>query len=134
MPILVDASLWIDFMRWRSPRLLKELIAPHILDPEACLAEPIAFEVLRHAADDEVRQINAQFQTMPMLSTPATLWSDAAELGQHCRRRGISVGSLDLLIASTALHHDAELVTFDADFEQIASTSSLRVKRLHRPG
>jgi predicted nucleic acid-binding protein len=43
------------------------------------------------------------------------------------------VGSLDLLIASTALHHDAELVTFDDDFEQIASASSLRVKRLHRP-
>lgn len=134
MPTLLDTTLWIDFMRWRSPRHLKELIAPHILDPEACLAEPIAFEVLRHATEAELPQLHAQFQTIPMLSTPMTLWNDATELGQRCRRRGINVGSLDLLIASTALHHNAELVTFDADFEQIASASSLRVKRLHRPG
>jgi len=68
-----------------------------------------------------------------MLSTPVNLWSEAAALGQRCRRNGISAGSLDLLIASVALHHDADLVTFDADFDRIATVSTLRVTRLHRP-
>lgn len=52
MARLVDASLWIDFTRARTPRSLKELIAPYILDPDACLAEPIAFEVLRYEQSD----------------------------------------------------------------------------------
>ena len=92
MARLVDASLWIDFTRARSPRDLKEFIAPYILDAEACLAEPIAFEILRYANDEEARQLQAQFQTLPMLATPATLWSDAAALGQRCRRDGITPG------------------------------------------
>lgn len=133
MASLLDASLWIDLTRWRSPRYLKEFIAPYVLDPEACIAEPVVFEVLRHATDEELTRLQTQFATMHMLATPPTLWRDATDLGRRCRLRGISVGSLDLLVASTALHHDAELVTFDADFEQIANVCALRVNRLRRP-
>jgi predicted nucleic acid-binding protein len=133
MASLLDASLWIDFTRRLSPRHLKEFIAPYILDPEACVAEPITFEVLRHATDDELSHLQAQFETMLVLATPPTLWSEAADLGRRCRRRGINAGSLDLLIAGIALHHDTELVTFDADFERIAEIANIRVKRLHRP-
>jgi predicted nucleic acid-binding protein len=68
-----------------------------------------------------------------MLATPVNLWSEAEILGQRCRRHGITAGSLDLLIASVAQYHDAELVTFDADFEQIATVSTLRVTLLRRP-
>jgi predicted nucleic acid-binding protein len=109
------------------------MIAPYILDSEACVAEPITFEVLRYATERELNQLQSQFQTLPMLATPVDLWSEAATLGQRCRREGITAGSLDLLIACVALHHGAELVTFDADFEQIASISPLRVVRLQRP-
>jgi predicted nucleic acid-binding protein len=130
---LLDASVWIDFTRARSPRLLKEFIAPFVLDTEACLAEPVAFEVLRYADADEARQLYAQFQSLPMLPTPLSLWADALALGQRCRRQGLTPGALDLLIASVAIHHDSELITFDRDFCGIARVSLLRVKHLRRP-
>jgi predicted nucleic acid-binding protein len=41
---------------------------------------------------------------------------------------------MDLLIAAVAIHHGAELVTFDTDFRAIARMSTLRVKLLKRPG
>ena len=41
--------------------------------------------------------------------------------------------SLDLLVAAVALHHNAVLVSFDADFEAITLVSELRLKRLRRP-
>ena len=69
---------------------------------------------------------------MPLLSTPADLWEQAARLGQACRRRSVSVGSHDLLLAAVALHHQAEVVTFDADFQEIAAVSALQVKLLQR--
>ena len=133
MPTLIDTSLWIDFTRTRSPRTLKRFIAPFILDPDAHLAEPIAFEVLRHATPAEAKQLTQQFQTLPMLATPILLWSQATELGQACRQKNITVPSLDLLIAAIALHHGAEVVTFDDDFQKIAGVSKLRVKLLKRP-
>jgi predicted nucleic acid-binding protein len=56
-------------------------------------------------------------------------------LGQKCREKGISAGSLDLLIASVAIHHQAELITFDEDFSAIARISTLNVTLLTRnPG
>ncbi len=53
MASLIDSSLWIDLTRARSPRTLKAFIAPFVNDAQACVAEPIAFEVLRHATDAE---------------------------------------------------------------------------------
>ena len=133
VPTLIDTSLWIDFTRARSPQILKQFIAPFILHPDAHLAEPVAFEILRHATPAEARQLNAQFQTLPLLSTPVDLWARAADLGQTCRQKNITVGSLDLLIAAIALHHSAEVITFDVDFQKIASAAPLQVKLLIRP-
>jgi len=53
MAKLIDSSLWIDLTRASSPRALKALIAPYVNDPQACIAEPIAFDVIRHATDAE---------------------------------------------------------------------------------
>jgi predicted nucleic acid-binding protein len=133
MPTLIDTSLWIDFTRARSPRTLKRFIAPFILDPDAHLAEPITFEMLRHATPAEAKQLTQQFQTLPTLATPPLLWSQAAELGQACRQKNITVPSLDLLIATIALHHNAEVATFDDDFQKIANVSKLLVRLLKRP-
>ena len=99
----------------------------------ACLAEPVAFEVLRYASDEETKQLTKLFDTLPMLATPAGLWSEAAALGPQCRSQGITPGSIDLIIAALAVHHSVELITFDADFEQIAAVSALRLIRLTRP-
>ena len=133
MTLLLDTSLWIDFTRARSPESLKRFIAPYVLDPTAHLADPVVFEVLRSAKPHEARLLEAQFATMPCLTSPPQLWSQAATLGQACRQSGLTVASLDLLIAAVALHHNAAVVSFDADFEAIASISALRVQRLRRP-
>lgn len=133
MTLLLDTSLWVDFTRARSPEALKSFIAPYVLDPAAHLAEPVVFEVLRSARPDEARLLEAQFATLPCLTSPSNLWHQAAALGQACRQSGHTVASLDLLIAAVALQHDAAVVSFDADFEAIASNSALRVQRLRRP-
>jgi predicted nucleic acid-binding protein len=133
MSTLIDTSLWVDFTRTRSPRTIKRFIAPFILHPDAHLAEPITFEIMRHATAAEAKQLTQQFQTLPMLATPALLWTQAAAFGQACRQKNVTVNSLDLLIATIALHHGAEVITFDDDFQKIAGVSSLQVKLLKRP-
>ncbi len=82
MTLLLDTSLWIDFTRARSPAALKQFIAPFVLDPQAHLAEPVLFELLRSARPEEARLLEAQFATLPTLSTPTDLWHRAIGLGQ----------------------------------------------------
>jgi predicted nucleic acid-binding protein len=93
----------------------------------------VRFELLRSARPEESRQLEAQFATLPTLATPADLWQRATILGQACRKIGRTVVSLDLLVAALALHHNAVLVSFNADFEAIAAVSALRLQRLERP-
>jgi predicted nucleic acid-binding protein len=130
---LVDTSLWIDFTRTRSPRVLKQFIAPYILSPTSHLAEPIIFEILRHATAKERGLLNQQLQTLPLLATPPSLWMQASELGQACRDKGCTVGAIDLLIAGVALANQALVVTFEEDFQKIAKVCELQVKLLRRP-
>ncbi len=132
MALILDSSLWVDFTRLKSPAALKAKIHPWIMDPRAVLCEMVAFEVLRHATAAERGPLTAQFSTLPLLATPPTLWRDAAKLGQDCRDKGTSAGSMDLLIAAIALHHRAELVTFDADYHGISAVSGLKVTVLSR--
>lgn len=91
------------------------------------------FEILRAATFDERPSIERRFSIMPLLASPADLWQRATRLGQRCRDCGFTLGPLDLLIAAVAIHHAAELVTFDDDFSLIAQAEPrLRVQLLTR--
>jgi predicted nucleic acid-binding protein len=132
MALLIDSSLWIDFTRLSSPQIRKLQIAPWLLDASAHLAEPVMFELLRFARPAEAEQLQAQFATLPLLASPPELWSEAASLGRACRGIGVTVLSLDLLIATIALHHQATVVSFDRDFAAIAQVSALKLHLLER--
>jgi hypothetical protein len=54
----------------------------------ACLAEPVAFEVLRHATAEERPCIEAQFATMPLLPTPTLIWRDIGAQLRAASQRG----------------------------------------------
>jgi hypothetical protein len=123
MATLLDTNLWIGLIRSRSPHVLKRLIAPLVDNPHACVAEPIVFEVLRGATDDETVRLVEYFESLPLLASPVDLWDHGLELGRACRKIGLSAGSIDLLIAAVAIHHRALLITFDKDFEKMSSVS-----------
>jgi predicted nucleic acid-binding protein len=68
-----------------------------------------------------------------MFPAPVDLWTIAARPGQTCRRRGIAAGSMDRLIATTAILHQVKLITLDDDFGRIANVSDLCVEFLRPP-
>ena len=50
------------------------------------------------------------------LEQPDNLWEEAGELGYALRRKGLTVKTFDLLIATYALGHRVELLTTGSDF------------------
>ncbi len=133
MEYLIDSALWIDFSRRKSSLPLKAQILPWLARPDAITCEPVVFEVLRNATAEERPGLSARLRSLPLLPVPESLWTGATHLGQRCRDRGFTVGSFDLLIATTALHHDAEIVTFDGDYSLIAQAEpKLRLQLLTR--
>ena len=132
MATMIDSSVWVDYFHPKTPRAIRQTARGVILHADAALCEPILFELLRGAPKNQRAIIEAHFATMPVLHTPASLWRDARQLGQACHDRGMIAGSMDLLIASICIHHNVALVSFDAEFAEIAKVSSLECRLLAR--
>jgi predicted nucleic acid-binding protein len=131
---VVDSSIWIDLFRSGSPAAAKRASAELIEHEEAAICEPVIFELVRALPAAARRNVQAQLGLLPVVPTPATLWNDAALLGQKCASRGFAPPAMDLLIAQVCIHNGVELVTMDQHFSEIARVSSLRSRLVGRSG
>jgi hypothetical protein len=117
--ILVDTSAWIAFFRDRGP---VAAIVDHALeDDDVALCGPVFTELRRG-----FRSAAERSKTIPLLLAchqlpePASLWNEAGDLGFALARRGVTIKSLDLLIAAYALANGVPILTIDRDFPLIA--------------
>ena len=134
--VLVDTSVWIDFLRG-SP-------TPQVATLEALLegddlvgTAPIILQEVLQGADSPRRfeqwrrGFSGLISYLPL--DPIDTHVEAARLFAACRRAGKTPrSSNDCLIAQIALEHDLVLLEDDRDFESIASVE--RGLRLFGPG
>lgn len=118
--ILVDSSVWIDFLS-SSPSPagaeLRRMI--HEAEPFA-LAGVVVTEVLQGLKRD-VSRIQHYLSQWDMLEPSGfSTYREAAVLFRAARAKGIAVTTIDVLIAAIALEHSATVFTLDKDFSRIA--------------
>jgi predicted nucleic acid-binding protein len=128
--ILVDSSVWIDFFS-NSPgpggSELRRLIEQ---------AEPVALtgviftEILQGLTRDPT-PIERYLRMWEMLEPRGfTTYREAATIFRTARATGISLTTIDTLIASIALEHHATVFTVDKDFSRITRVSALSLYKL----
>lgn len=126
--ILLDTSVWIDYLRG-TPGTATEHVRDLIREgAELAVTEPIVMELLAGAPDDRaLERLEALVSGLPLLAIDAHLdYRDAAAIYRSARRRGLTVRKLvDCLLAAVALRTGARLVHKDVDFEVIASVVPL---------
>ena len=121
--ILIDTSAWVDFFRGRAPLALR--VDEALVSADAVLAGPVVTELRRGLAPRDRRRVLPLLRGCPVLPDPIDLWERAGDLGQHLARRGATVKSLDLLIATYAIVHRVPLLTCDSDFRLISQHTTL---------
>jgi predicted nucleic acid-binding protein len=72
-------------------------------------------------------QIVDRFSAIPLVVPDREDHVSAARLRNHCRKKGIQVGTLDALLAQVCIRHELLLLTTDEDFAHIARLSDLRL-------
>ena len=132
MASVVDSSIWVDCLRTGSSEGLRRQTKTILIGHDRFLCEPVVFELLRAVPKRDRPRTEALMTTVPVLPTPGELWSTARVLGQKCADKGFLAPAIDLLIAQVCLYHDAALITFDAQFQQIAEVSPLKVELVRR--
>ena len=131
--VIVDTSVWVDYLRGTSSSADTGLRA--LIDEGADLAttEPIVMEILAGARDERVLgRLETLVDGLTLLSVDPRLdFRAAATLYRACRTRGETVRRLvDCLIAAVALRHDVVLLHNDADFDVLASHTPLQARSL----
>ena len=131
-PSLIDTSAWIPLFRRNHPAgpRLRTRVSELQAGGQAATTEPITLELLRGARDtSDYQQLAALLGGLTLLPITPERWREAAQLGFQLRRQhGITVASVDLLVAAVAIAHRAVLVHRDSDFDLIARHLPLTVE------
>lgn len=125
--ILVDTSVWIDYFG-RSPGAAGRELHRLISDAEpVALAGIIVTEILQGLARD-VQNVEDFLSLFDWIEPKGFgTYQAAAALNRLGRSRGITLSTVDALIAVLALEAKAALFSLDRDFERIAAIATLEL-------
>jgi predicted nucleic acid-binding protein len=131
--ILVDSSVWIDFFSaspGRAGAELRRMIGD--ADPFALTGVVVA-EILQGLTREVSRIENYLSQWETLEPQGFQTYREAAVIFRLGRSRGVSLTTIDALIAAIALDHRASVFTLDKDFFRIARLTSLPLHLLPPP-
>lgn len=119
--ILVDTSVWVDWLR-RGNRPATLALDRLIDEGEIAMAPVVLQELLQGARGEaQLAELRTYFERLPMLMPSGKTYADAGELYARCRWTGITPRSPhDCLVAQLAVEHGVPLLHDDRDFEAIA--------------
>jgi len=133
--IVVDTTVWIDFLEARGTTFDRHLAELIDHDAPISLTDIVYTEVLQGIRDDEIfQQTRTSLCAHPILRPRGIeTFETAANLYRSARRRGLTIRrSVDCLIAATCLEIGAEIYHNDRDFDALARVSDLMIYRPDR--
>ena len=127
--ILVDSSVWLDFFSSSPGRAGRELRRMIEESEPIALTGVVVAEVLQGLTRDAgaIEEFLGQFDMLEPRGFET--YRAAAAIYRTARGKGVSLTTIDTLIAATALEHHASLFTLDRDFTRIALIAGLTLHR-----
>jgi predicted nucleic acid-binding protein len=120
--IVVDSSVWIDFLKGRQSRQVRRLLAS-LGSEDIILGDLMLCEILQglesERAASEVETLLRNFEIVPMAGEAIAV--AAARNYRSLRRRGITIRkTIDLLIGTWCIERGRPLLHNDSDFRPMA--------------
>jgi predicted nucleic acid-binding protein len=131
--IVLDTS--VLSLAYRRPRLVNEepfsvtLLKKMIVEDWPLVVPGIVLQELLSGVrtGPQFDRLRAAMAAFPSLLASEAHHVQAAEINNACRREGIACSTVDALIAAMTISIGGELLTTDADFQQIALRCALRL-------
>lgn len=121
----MDSSVWVDFFSSSPGRAGAELRRMIQGSEPLALTGVVVTEVLQGLTRDArvIKRFLAQFDMLEPRGFET--YRTAAAIFRTARGKGVSLTSIDTLIAAIALEHSAAVFTLDRDFSRIALITRL---------
>jgi predicted nucleic acid-binding protein len=126
---LVDTSAWLFALRKNFNPVIKESLDQLLKENRVITTGIIKLELLGGIkAEKEFYRLKMRLDALEDCETDSFLWERAYDLAFQLRRKGVTIPYTDILIAATALAHEATVLHVDAHFDLAAQFSSLKVE------
>lgn len=118
--VLVDTSVWIQFFRNKGSEVsdkLKKLL----IEERTAVTGIISMELYRGASGDkELAFLDRFLPLIHYISTKEESYKKAGLIGFSLSKKGVNIGTVDLLIAQVAIENNIFLYSQDKHFKEIA--------------
>jgi len=129
--VLIDSSAWILALRPDGSAAARDEVDGLLATSRAATTGIIMLELLSGTRSErEYRELKEELAVLPQLELRPTLWTRAFHLGYQLRRAGLTLPTVDVLIAALALEYGCLLLHADRHFELLAQHHPLRTKSL----
>jgi predicted nucleic acid-binding protein len=128
--IVVDTSVWIEVLAGRRTKEARRCVELIERGEPVALTDVVLAELLQGVqSDEEADLLEGHLRAFPILRLEGLDdFSLAASLYRAARAQGVTIRkTLDCLIAAPCVRTGAPLLHADADFDRLASCSSLRI-------
>jgi predicted nucleic acid-binding protein len=131
LTLFVDTSVWSLVLRRDQPSdstPARALIRALELGERMVTTGLVLQELLQGFYGPKAQeQIVDRFSAIPLIVPDRADHVAAAALRNQCRKKGVQVGTIDVLLAQLCIRHELVLLTTDEDFGHIARHSELRL-------
>lgn len=126
--ILVDTSVWIDFLQDADSLYAVKLGGLIQGTNKAAICGIILQEILQGIKDDEgYNSTKERLSRLPFINTDKDIYLYASSLYRTLRSQGFTIPSGDVTIAALAILRKVPLFTKDKHFKDIAQNSPLEL-------
>ena len=118
MKIIVDTSVWIEYLKNSSP--VAENLDQQLLAGNIFTLGPVVAELLHGArTEKDYRFLKNSIDGLSYVETDIEDWIKAGSISFKLRRKGVTIPITDCLIAAVAIRQNASVMTYDRHFESI---------------
>lgn len=118
--VLIDTSVWIEYFRKNGSEVSSKL-KNILVEERAAITGIILLELQRGAAGEtELKFLDRFLTAIHYVLTKEESYKNAGVMGYNLSKKGINIGTVDLLIARTAIENNIPLYTLDRHFKEIA--------------
>jgi len=119
--ILIDTSAWIASFKKSGNKKLKEKVIEALSSFSAVTTNIIVLELLQGCRDkEEYNAMRSRLEALENLPLNDDVWQIAYITGYELRKKGITVPTIDIIIASIAKNYGCYLLHYDKHFRIIA--------------
>jgi predicted nucleic acid-binding protein len=118
--ILIDTSAWIESFKKTGNKSLQQLIIKTLDSSQVATTNIIMLELLQGCRDKkEYAEMKMRLESLELLPANGKVWDTAYNAGYNLKKNGLTIPTIDLIIASIAKSYDYTLIHHDRHFRLV---------------